>query len=180
MQKLSALRTTLLTTLIACACSTAPKTSEGKSELQTKAQMVMSNAEAQTPDLAGVRERSAGYAVFPSIGKGAAGVGGAYGKGVLYERGQFAGYCDMTQASVGLQLGGQRYTEIIFFENQNALDKFKASEMAFDAQASAVALEAGASRNFKYTNGVFVVTTNEQGLMAEASLGGQKFSYKPR
>ena len=180
MQKFSTLPLALLSIVALCACSTAPKSAEGKSEIQTKAEVAMQKAEAQAPELTALCHDSAGYAVFPSIGKGAVGVGGAYGKGVLYERGQVAGYCDMTQASIGLQLGGQTYTEIVCFENQEALDTFKSNDMTFDAQASAVALEAGAGKNFKYTRGVAVVTTNEKGLMAEASLGGQKFTYEPR
>ena len=180
MQKLSTLSLTLLSAFALCACSTAPKTAEGKSEIRAKAEAALAKAEAQSPELTTLCRTSAGYAVFPSIGKGAIGVGGAYGKGALYEHDQFAGYCDMTQASVGLQVGAQAYTEILCFENEQALDKFKTNQMAFDAQATAVAIEAGAGKNFDYTNGVAVVTTDEKGLMAEASLGGQKFTYQPR
>jgi len=181
MQKLSTLSLTFLSAItLLCACSTAPKTTEGKTEIQTKAEAALAKAEAESPQLTTLCRNAAGYAVFPSIGKGAVGVGGAYGKGVLYEHGQFAGYCDMTQASVGLQMGGQTYTEILCFQNEPTLDKFKSNQMTFDAQASAVAINAGAGKNFDYTNGVAVVTTDEKGLMAEASLGGQRFTYQPR
>jgi lipid-binding SYLF domain-containing protein len=118
--------------------------------------------------------------VFPTVGKGAVGVGGAYGKGVLYENGTPVGYCDLSQASIGLQLGGQGYTEIIAFENQDALNRFKSGNFAFDAQATAVALKSGAGANAKYANGVAVFTMDEAGLMYEASIGGQKFSYQPK
>ena len=122
---------------------------------------------------------AAGYGVFPTVGKGAIGVGGAYGRGELYAGGQLAGYCTLTQASIGLALGGQTYTELIFFENAAALNRFKSGNFTFAAQASAVALKSGASANAKYADGVAVFTMGEAGLMYEASIGGQKFTYEP-
>jgi lipid-binding SYLF domain-containing protein len=168
---------------IACvaltACHTAPSSTEGKAEIIQKSDAAISRAESRDPDFKTLCKDSAGYAVFPSVGKGAVGVGGAYGKGVLYENGHAVGYCDLSQASIGLQVGGQSYTEIICFKDREALDKFKAGKFAFDAQTSAVALEAGASKNARYREGVAVYTTNESGLMVEASVGGQKFTYEP-
>jgi lipid-binding SYLF domain-containing protein len=161
-------------------CATAPKTAEGKAELNTKVQNAVDNALKSDPGLKKFFDEAAGYAVFPTVGKGAVGVGGAYGRGELYEAGQLAGYCTLTQASIGLALGGQAYTELIFFETQSALDRFKTGNFAFAAQASAVALKAGASANAKYTDGVAVFTMGQAGLMYEASIGGQKFSYKPK
>ena len=90
------------------------------------------------------------------------------------------GYCDLSQASIGLQLGGQAYTEIIAFEDKAALDKFKTGNLAFAAQATAVALKSGAGANAKYDDGVAVFTMGESGLMYEASIGGQSFSYQPK
>ena len=103
------------------ACSTAPRSAEGKAEIVGKAEAAVAKAEAKDPALTKVLRNAAGYAVFPTVGKGAVGVGGAYGKGVLYERGRMVGYCDLTQATVGIQLGGQSYTEIIAFETQKAV-----------------------------------------------------------
>jgi lipid-binding SYLF domain-containing protein len=120
------------------------------------------------------------YAVFPTVGKAAVAIGGAYGKGVLYQHGKFVGYCDMTQASIGFALGGQAYTEIIVFKTPEALTRFKSGNFAFSAQATAVAVRAGAGANAKYDDGVAVFTMNEAGLMGEASVGGQKFSYVPK
>ena len=137
------------------------------------------NRQDADPGLQKFFDTAAGYAVFPKIGKAAWVVGGAYGKGILYESGRAAGYCDMTQATVGLAYGGQAYTEIIFFETPEALNKFKAGNLAFAAQASAVAVKSGASANAKYSNGVLIFTRGEAGLMVEASVGGQKFSYQP-
>ena len=161
-------------------CATAPKTAEGKVELNSKVQSAKENAIKSDPGLKKFFDEAAGYALFPTVGKGGIGIGGAYGKGELYEGGQLAGYCTLTQASIGFQLGGQAYTELIFFETQAALDRFKSGNFAFAAQASAVALETGASANAKYTDGVAVFTMAEAGLMYEASIGGQKFSYEPK
>jgi lipid-binding SYLF domain-containing protein len=161
-------------------CATAPKTAEGKAELSAKVQTAKESAVKSDPGLQKFFDEAAGYAIFPTVGKGAVGVGGAYGRGELYEGGQLVGYCTLTQASIGLQLGGQAYTEMIFFEAQAALDRFKTGNFAFAAQASAVALKSGASANAKYTDGVAVFTMGEAGLMYEASIGGQKFSYEPK
>jgi len=122
---------------------------------------------------------AAGYAVFPTIAKGAVVVGGAGGDGVLFVGGQPLGKSSMGQASVGFQLGGQSYSEIIFFETPSSLNDFKKGNFALAAQASAVALSAGAAAHAKYESGVAIFTATKGGLMYEASVGGQKFGYKP-
>lgn len=177
--KVTYLVTGAMALLALSACSTAPKSVEGKSDLRSDAARALAKAQQADPTLVPILDAAAGYAVFPSVGKGAAGVGGAYGKGVLYERGVVVGYCDLSQASIGFQLGGQAYTEIIAFENQQALNRFKQGRFQFDAQATAVALKSGAGANAKYADGVAVFTMDEAGLMYEASVGGQKFSYQP-
>jgi lipid-binding SYLF domain-containing protein len=131
------------------------------------------------PALTRFFDHAAGYVVFPGIGKGGAGVGGAYGKGVLFENGKAVGNATLTQVTVGAQLGGQTYSEVIFFETSQALADFKAGKFTFAAQVSAVALKSGASADAQYKSGVAVFTATKGGLMAEASLGGQKFSYAP-
>jgi lipid-binding SYLF domain-containing protein len=130
------------------------------------------------PGLTRFFEGAAGYAVFATVAKGAVGVGGAHGNGLLYERGMATGETTLTQLTVGLQLGAQAYSEIIFFETEKALQDFKRGEYAMAAQVSAVAASAGASANAKYVQGVSVFTHAKGGLMAEISLGGQKFSYR--
>ena len=164
----------------AAGCTTAPKTEEGKENIEDNAAKSVAKAEKEDPGLTNLLNSSVAYAVFPKVAKGGAGVGGAYGKGVLYENGQPVGYCDMTQATVGAQLGGQDYCEIVIFKTPEALQKFKKGNVKFDAQISAVALKAGSSQNAKFTDGVAVFTFDEKGLMAEAAVGGQKFSYQPR
>lgn len=168
----------LLLTLTAC--TTAPDTDQGKTDLRSKADASVALAQKTDSSLSKRLGESAGYAVFPSVGKGAIGIGGAYGKGVLYVGGAIVGYCDLSQATIGFQLGGQSYTEFVVFETPDAVNSFKQGHTTFDAQATAVALKAGAGANSKYTNGVAVFTTDEEGLMYEAAIGGQKFAYQPR
>ena len=119
------------------------------------------------------------YVVFPSVGKGAVGVGGASGGGIVFEKDSAVGRAQMTQVTVGFQLGGQAYREVVFFQNRKTLDRFKGNKFEFSAQASAVAAKAGASANVKYTGGTMIFTQQKGGLMYEASIGGQKFSYTP-
>src|SRR5436190_20424971 len=119
-----------------------------------------------------------GYVIFPNVGKGAIGVGGAAGNGVAYEKGTIIGMAKMKQVTVGFQWGGQAYREVIFFETKDAMDRFKQNRIELSAQVSAVAATAGASANAKYTNGVMVFTQQKGGLMYEASVGGQKLSFR--
>jgi len=124
-------------------------------------------------------DEAAGYAVFPSIGKGAVGIGGAAGAGEVFEKGRLVGRAKMTQVTIGAQLGGQEYAEVIFFQTKDALRAFEESQWEMSAEASAVAAAEGASANAKYRLGVLVFTLAKDGLMFEASVGGQKFKYDP-
>ena len=168
----------LFLSLTIAACSTAPSTEADKADIRAEAERALATAQRNDTSLTPMIKAAKGYAVFPTVGKGAIGVGGAYGKGVLYEDGVFAGYCDLSQVSIGFQLGGQAYTEIIAFENADAVNLFKSGNFAFGAQATAVALKSGAGGNAKYSSGVAVFTMGESGLMYEASVGGQKFSFQ--
>ena len=118
-----------------------------------------------------------GYVIFPNVGKGAIGIGGAAGNGIVFQDGDMIGKAKLAQLSIGFQWGGQAYREVIFFENKEAMDRFKENRLEFSAQASAVAATAGASANVKYANGVMIFTQTKGGLMYEASIGGQKFKY---
>lgn len=118
-----------------------------------------------------------GYVIFPNVGKGGIGIGGAAGNGVVYQRGAIIGKAKLTQISIGFQFGGQAYREVIFFESKDDLDRFKENKIEFSAQASAVAATEGASANVKYREGVMIFTQQKGGLMYEASIGGQKFNY---
>ena len=129
------------------------------------------------PSLSNLFASAAGYVIFPNVGKGAVGVGGASGNGYVYEKGKMTGKAKLSQVSVGFQVGGQAYRELIFLENQEALDRFKKNKVELSAQASAVAATAGASANAKYREGVMIYTQQKGGLMYEASVGGQKFKF---
>lgn len=120
-----------------------------------------------------------GYAVFPGIGKGGLGVGGASGKGTVFKGGAAVADVRMTQVTVGFQAGGQKYSEIIFFETEETYNEFISGSYEFAAQVSAVALASGASADAAYQDGILVVTMSIGGLMYEASLGGQKFKITP-
>ncbi len=146
-------------------------------------------------------KHSYGYAVFPTIGKGGMGIGGAYGEGRVYVGGKYVGDTTMTQLTIGFQLGGQAYSQIIFFQDKRAFREFTSGNFEFGAQATAVAITAGASAQATtagasagasagkndantvaggYYKGMAVFTIAKGGLMYEASIGGQKFTYKPR
>jgi lipid-binding SYLF domain-containing protein len=132
------------------------------------------------PGLRTMLERSAGYAVLPSITKAAVGVGGAHGSGVVFDHtGTPVARVSMTQATIGIALGAQTYSEVIVFEHAKAFSNFKGGDFTMAAQMSAVALAKGAAASAKYSNGVAVFTATNSGLMFEASVGGQKFNVKP-
>lgn len=121
---------------------------------------------------------SAAYVIFPNVGKGAVGVGGAAGSGILFESNTPVGKAKLKQVSIGFQFGGQAYREVIFFENKAELDKFKGGDFELAAQASAVAVNKGAAANVNYKDGLMIFTQEKSGVMYEASVAGQKFSYK--
>jgi lipid-binding SYLF domain-containing protein len=124
-------------------------------------------------------DHAAGYAIFPNVAKGGLVVGGAGGTGFLFVNGKAVGKTTLSQVTVGAQVGGQAYYEVIYFETAESLASFKKGEWTMAAQVSAVALKSGVSANAKYKEGVAVFTLTKAGAMAEASIGGQKFSYEP-
>jgi lipid-binding SYLF domain-containing protein len=143
-----------------------------------------------------------GYALFPTIGKAGMGIGGAHGKGKVYTSGAHVGDSTMTQVTIGFQLGGQAFSQIIFFEDKRAFDEFTSGNFEFSAQATAVAITAGVSAkantgggatvgasggtnnattsNLGYRKGMAIFTIAKGGLMYEATLGGQKYTYIAR
>lgn len=141
--------------------------------------------------------KSYGWALFPTIGKGGIGLGGAHGTGRVYEKGKYVGDTSMTQLTIGLQFGGQAYSQVIFFQDKRALNEFTGGNFEFGAQATAVAITAGASATAstsgssagssggqnnantvgEFNKGMAVFTVAKGGLMYEASIGGQKYTY---
>jgi lipid-binding SYLF domain-containing protein len=135
----------------------------------------ISDFKKEDPGIEKFFNNSYGYAVLYSVGKGGIGVGGASGKGTVYEKGTPKGDVRMTQVTVGLQLGGQKYAEVVFFEDKEHYDRFVSRDFEFAAQTSAIALSSGVSADAKYRDGILVFTMAIGGLMYEASVGGQKF-----
>ena len=119
------------------------------------------------------------YAIFPNIGKGGIGVGGAAGNGIVYQNGKMIGKASMRQVNIGFQFGGQAYREVIFFENSETLERFKENKVELSAQVSAIAVKTGAAATAKYADGVMIFTQQKGGLMYEATVGGQKFKFEP-
>lgn len=134
----------------------------------------------ENPKLKSFHKQSFGYAVFPKVIKAGLGVGGAIGNGIVFMNDNVTGKVKLKQASLGIQAGGQQYSEIIFFENKKAFEHFTNNNLKFDAQASAVALKKGVSIDVAYHNGVAVFTRAKGGIMYEASVGGQHFKYKTK
>jgi len=154
----------------------------------------------QSPQVKHYFKNAYGYAVFPTVGKGGLGIGGAYGKGQVYRGGKVTGTTKLIKVSIGLQAGGQAFSQIIFFQDKRAYDEFTSGEFAFDAQASAVAITAGvqaqagstgatagasagpktgAHAETKYYKGMAIFVHTKGGLMYEAAIAGQKFSFEP-
>ena len=123
-------------------------------------------------------KKARGYAVFPNVGKGGIGIGGARGKGEVFEKGKVIGSTSLTQVSIGFQLGGQAFSQIIFFKDKKSLERFTQGNFEFGASASAALISEGANASADYSDGVAVLTYSKGGLMYEASIGGQKFSYE--
>lgn len=144
-----------------------------------KADETIQTFKKEDPGMTQVFKVAYGYVVFPGIGKGGLGVGGAHGKGTVYEQGKAMADASMTQVTVGFQAGGQKYAEVVFFETEAAFDKFMSNDFEFSAQVSAIALKSGASADAKYRDGIMVFTMGIGGLMYEASIGGQKFKSDP-
>ncbi len=146
---------------------------------QSDVAAVIAKFKKKDPGMARIFAKAHGYAVFPTVGKGGIGLGAARGKGYVYQRGRLIGRSTLIQVTIGLQLGGQAYSEVVFFKTVAALENFKSGRLKLDAQASAVALTARASADLAYREGVAIVTMAKGGLMYEASVGGQKFSFQP-
>jgi lipid-binding SYLF domain-containing protein len=154
----------------------------------------------QSPQVQPYFKNAYGYAVFPTVGKGGLGIGGAYGKGQVYRGGEVTGITKLMKVSIGFQAGGQAFSQIIFFQDKRAYDEFTSGQFAFDAQASAVAITAGvqaqagstgatagasagpktaAHAETNYYKGMAIFVHAKGGLMYEAAIAGQKFSFEP-
>jgi lipid-binding SYLF domain-containing protein len=160
-------------------CNTSPKSSEERAVIRDEAQATVKKMEAKDPSLADLMRRGYGYVVFPSVGKGGLIVGGAFGRGAAYERGNYIGDAELSQGSIGAQLGGVTFAEVVVFETAEALNKFKEGKFEFGADAQAVILKAGAAGATSFRNGVAVIQMPSGGAFAGVALTGQKLKYLP-
>lgn len=167
----------LTASLFFAGCSVAPEKPEGQAVLTAQVNEALAIFKEKDPSIDKFFKQSYGYAVMPKVFKGAFLLGGAYGKGEVYEKGQMVGYCDMSQATLGFSFGGEYFREIVFFRDKSDLDRFKTDEYTFSAQVTGVAVTAGAAAKADYQSGMAVFIATDKGLMVDASLGGQKFNY---
>ena len=167
----------LMASLFLAGCATAPEGRESQAVLSAQVDEAVAMFRAKDPGIDRFFKQSYGYAVLPRVFKGALWLGGAYGKGEVYEKGQMVGYCDMKQATLGFSFGGEFFREIIFFSDKSDFDRFKTDEYTFSAQVTAVAATAGAAAKTGYKAGMAVFIATDEGLMVDVSIGGQKFNY---
>jgi lipid-binding SYLF domain-containing protein len=147
-------------------------------DLQVKVQEALTNFKLADPTLTNFFAKSAGYAILPGVGEGGFIFGGEHGDGLVYQQDKLVGKLSMTEVSVGAQVGGGSFSEIIFFETPAALKTFKASKWEMSAKAKANAAASGVAENAKYYQGVAVFTLPKSGAMVAAAVGGQKFKYE--
>lgn len=159
--------------------SPAQRAAKANSQLSQDVQTTIEEFMAQGPMMQRYFNAAHAYAIYPKVGKAAFILGGARGYGQVIQNGEVIGTTKLSQLSVGIQIGGHKYSEVIFFKDKTALADFKAGSLKFDAKATAAAMSSGTSANLDYHDGVAVFTMAKKGLMAEAAIGGQKFEFKP-
>ena len=166
--------------LAAAACATHTPAPQAQASLEDKASATLADMQARDPGLNGLLARSAGYAIFPDVGAaGALVAGGAFGRGFLYEHGVLTGYVELRQGSVGPQLGGQTYSELLVLRDPYDIDRLKAGAFDIGASATAVVLTTGAAANAALSTGATVFVLPRGGLMAGVSISGQQIAYRP-
>jgi lipid-binding SYLF domain-containing protein len=148
-------------------------------ELTTDSEQAMSAFRKTDSSLNKLIEDAVGYAIFPSVGRGGLIIGGQRGTGLVYQNGKVVGNAKVTEINIGAQVGGESFSELILFETAEAIRDFKASNWEMSAKVNAVAAAEGAAKDAKYQQGVAVFTITKGGLMVQATVGGQKFKFKP-
>ena len=166
----------ILLILIMASCGSSKNTS---ADIMIDSKEAKASISEKHPNIAELFNNSLGYAIFPNVGKGAYIIGAASGNGTVYENGVLVGYSSMKQVDVGLQAGGKAFIEVIFFQTEDAFNRFKGGSYELSGNASAVLLEEGVSREVEFRDGVGVVTMPKAGAMAGISVGGQKFEFTP-
>jgi lipid-binding SYLF domain-containing protein len=166
--------------LMLCACTSTPTTTDAERHaLVSDSNSALQSMLLRDPSLQERIDNAFAYAVFPEVGKGGLIVGGAFGRGTVVENGKLAGYVSMSQGSIGGQIGGRSFSQLVVFETARALAEFKDGKLKFGAEATAVALDEGVSANTRYHNGFAVFALPRAGLMADASVSGQAFTFQP-
>ena len=173
--------TVLIPALILCAAppASAKRQKKSDSQISQEVQEVKKLWQSQDDSFNRTLKKAYGYAIFPEVGKGGFIVGASHGEGEVYKKGKLIGHAKMTQTTVGAQVGGQTYAEVILFKNKKALDRFKAGRFEGSAAATAIGGKKGAASASKYKDGVAIMVLPLKGAMAEAAGGGQKFAFEP-
>lgn len=148
-------------------------------ELTQQVEQIKKEWQAKDDSFDGALKKAYGYAIFPEVGKGGFIVGASHGKGQVYEKGKLIGNAKLTQTTIGAQVGGQTFAEVILFKNKKALDRFKNSRFEGSVAATAIGGKKGAAAAAKYKDGAAVMVLPLKGAMAEAAVGGQKFKFEP-
>jgi len=163
----------------ACGSTVSPGTTAERDFLHARSQAAIADFSAKNRAIPQLLTGAHAYVVFPNVVVGAAGIAGGHGEGEVYQGGKFVGYADVSQFSIGAQVGGQRFSQLILFQTQTAYVNFTHGELEMDARYSAVITSDGTADSANYSRGVLVFTQTETGIMAQAALGGQKFRFTP-
>lgn len=173
------LRLALIVPVLLLAVNTASAKRDDRGETHQKVEQIKKDWQAKDASFNRSLKKAYAYAIFPEVGKGGFIIGASHGAGEVYKKGKLIGYTKMTQTTVGAQVGGQTYAEVILFKNKKALDRFKAGRFEGGAAATAIGGKKGAAKASKYKDGVAIMVLPIKGAMAEASGGGQKFAFEP-
>jgi len=164
---------------LALGCASAPETRPQERSIQAAADATISDMTREDPSLGAMLQAAPGYVVFPTVGEGGFIGGVAAGVGVVYEDGLPIGYAELREGSVGAQLGGHSYSQLIVFDTQAALERLKSNNFDLTADASATLIRSGAAASVTFEDGTAVFVDDESGLMAEASIAGQSITFEP-
>lgn len=171
-------KTLALLAILLTGCATAPQTRAERENLRNRAETTIQEMTTRNPAIADAIRNAPAYAVFPSVGKGGVLVGGAYGKGILYEGGRASGYVSLQQASLGAQLGGQSFAELLLLRTPGEIADVKSGRYSVGADASAVILTAGAAGSTTFDPNTTVFVMPRGGLMVDISISGQQLKYQ--
>ncbi len=169
----------LVSLVLAVGCETTPKNKKDKEALDASVAASIKEMSEKDPRVAQFMESAYGYVCFPTVSYGGLIAAAGSGQGEVYVQGDLVGYARIFQASVGGNVGGRWYSELIFFKDQKAFQDFKDGDLKFQAHAAAVAVTAGGGTQADYQKGVAVFTHDKFGLSAQASIGGQEFKFEP-